>query len=336
VRDVSVSCVSDRYGRPELSTSIAVEEAALAILKRAKEALSLAIRWAGLPGVARHTFARRRIGILMYHEPAFELLDRHLSYLRRHYALVRLADVVDALHGGSWHALPTPGVVVTIDDGKRGARELLPLFERHGVVPTLYVCSQLIGTNRRFWFDVHPERETLKAIAHEQRIGRLEATGDFTLTMEFPAAQRAALSIEELAQMGASVDIQSHTRFHPVLTTCSADHCREEIAASRVEIECLTGRPCEHFCFPNGDYTERELQMVKEAGYRSARTIRTGWTGPASDPYQLKILGVDDHASVNQLAADLAGLGFLEGFLRRARFDNPAGRYRPITLDPNV
>jgi peptidoglycan/xylan/chitin deacetylase (PgdA/CDA1 family) len=309
-----------------------MEESAMRALKRAKELLSWCIRRAGLPSLARHTYARRRVAILMYHEPARDLLERHLDYLGRHYTFVTLQRVVDALHHGRWEDLPTPAVVVTVDDGRRENYELLSAFQRHGVVPTLYVCSQLIGTRRRFWFDVRPDRESLKRLSHEQRVRRLEQDGDFALTMEFPSSPATALSLEQIAQMGDAVDVQSHTRFHPVLTTCTEEHCREEVERSRAEIEELVGRRCEHFCFPNGDYSERELQMVRQAGYRSARTIRTGWIGPGSDPYQLPIVGVDDYASVNQLAADLAGLGFLEGFVRRARIGNLRGRYRPITL----
>jgi peptidoglycan/xylan/chitin deacetylase (PgdA/CDA1 family) len=304
----------------------------LALLRSAKEVLSFGMRRGGLTFVARHSYGHHRVGILMYHEPAPDLLDCHLAYLKRHYTFVTLHDVVEALHSGHWSALPTPSVVVTVDDGKRSNYELLPLFQRHEVVPTLYVCSQLIGTGRHFWFDVHPEFEALKKVPHEQRVKHLEELGMFTLTTEYPEALRSALSLAEIAEMGESVDIQSHSRFHPVLTTCSDHHCLDEIARSRGEIEELTGRSCRHFCFPNGDYTDRELQMVRAAGYRSARTIRTGWTGPRSDPYQLNILGVDDHASVNQLAADLAGLGFVEGFVRRARIGNLSGRYEPITL----
>jgi peptidoglycan/xylan/chitin deacetylase (PgdA/CDA1 family) len=308
-----------------------VETWALAILKKAKEILSVAIRGAGLPFLARHAYGRRRVAILMYHEPSPGLLQRHLAYLASRYAFVTLDDVVDALHSGRWDRLPTPSVVITVDDGKRSSYALFPLFRHYGVVPTLYVCSQLVGTNRHFWFDVHPDFEALKSLPHKQRINELEALGTFALTMEYPETQRTALSMSEIAEMGESVEIQAHTRFHPVLTTCCDEDCLDEIATSRIEIEELIRRPCMHFCYPNGDYTERELEMVRKSGYRSARTVRTGWTGPRSDPYQLKILGVDDYASVNQLAADMAGLGFLEGFIRRARLDNPRGRYRPIT-----
>lgn len=302
----------------------------MSMLKKGKEMLCFGVRWSGLPFLARHSFARNRVAVLAYHEPSAELLDKHLDYLARRYRFVTLDAMVAALDSGDWGSLPTPSVVVTVDDGKRCCYELARLFTRHGVVPTLYVCSQVVGTNRRFWFDVPTDPEALKAIAHEQRVRRLEEVDGFALTSEHP--ERAALSVAEMVEMGDAVDIQSHSRFHPVLTTCSDDLCREEIVGSRTDIEDLTGRPCSHFCFPNGDYADRELQMVKDAGYRSARTVQTGWTGPESDPHQLRILGVDDLASVNQLAADLAGFGFFEGFVRRGRPGNLSGRYRPITL----
>ena len=256
------------------------------------------------------------------------MLDRHLAYIRSRYALLALDDVVAALHSDRWDDLSTPGVVVTLDDGMRGNYALLGLFRRYGVVPTIYVCTQLVGTNRHFWTEVRPDREALKVMPHEERVRRLEEEGTFTLTVEYPAEARMALSNAEIAEMRESVDFQSHTRFHPILTTCSDEDCLDEIAGSRVEVEKLVGKRCRHFSYPNGDYTERELQLVRKSGYGSARTINVGWTGPRSDPYQLKILGVDDRASVNQLAADLAGFGFV----RRARLTNLSGRRKPITL----
>jgi peptidoglycan/xylan/chitin deacetylase (PgdA/CDA1 family) len=256
----------------------------------------------------------------MYHEPAADLLDRHLAYLARHYVFITLDDVVEALRSDRWNELPLPGVVVTIDDGKRSNYTLLPLFRRYNLTPTLFLCSQMIGTHRRFWFDILPEREPfLKRMKHEQRIGRLEEVDEFELAKEFPDGDRAALSLSEIADMADSIDIQSHTRFHPVLTTCNYQDCLTEIACSRSELESLVGRPVSHFCFPHGDYNDREVRIVQESGYRSARTVNTGWTGPRSDPYQLEVLGVDDRASINQLAADMAGQRFLESLILRMR-----------------
>lgn len=255
----------------------------------------------------------------MYHQPTPEQLLNHFEYLERHYAFITLDALVETLYANTWDALSLPGVVVTIDDGKRSNRALLPLFRRYGVTPTFYVCSQLVGTNRRYWFDVGPEREheSLKQVHHEQRAARLREIDRFSLTTEYPESQRTALSHDEIGEMADLVDIQSHSRFHPTLTTCSDEDCHREIVCSRTEIEQLVGRSVRHFSFPHGDYGPRELRLVRAAGYRSARTVRIGWTGPRSDPYQLRVLGVEDDASVDQLAADMAGLGFLESALLR-------------------
>jgi peptidoglycan/xylan/chitin deacetylase (PgdA/CDA1 family) len=67
-----------------------------------------------------------------------------------------------------------------------------------------------------------------------------------------------------------------------------------EIAGSKAEVEELTGQPCRHISFPNGDYGPRELDLIRRAGYLSARTIEPGWVEPATDPYRLKIVPMPD------------------------------------------
>ena len=70
----------------------------------------------------------------------------------------------------------------------------------------------------------------------------------------------------------------------------------------------LTGRPCVAFAYPNGRYGRRELELVKRAGFRSARTTETGWNDPGTDPFQLRVLGMPDNASLNVVAAQSTGL----------------------------
>ena len=263
-----------------------------------------------MPWLARRTYGRRGVAILVYHAPEPDLFARHLDYLSRHYTFVALDAVVEALRSGRWEEIPDRSVVLTIDDGKSEVYALRPIFERYGVVPTLFVCSQLIGTNRQFWFEVGADREALKRIPHEQRLERLQRSAGYSLTKEYPGLAPAALTVEQLRELEGLVNIGSHTRFHPILTTCSDELSREEIAQSRREIEDVTGHSCAHFCPPNGSYSERELAFVRESGYLSARTTQPGWVRPTTDPYRLPVLGIDDTASVTRLAAAMAGAGF--------------------------
>ena len=126
-----------------------------------------------------------------------------------------------------------------------------------------------------------------------------------------------------------NVDFGSHSRFHPILTTCSDDECGDEIKESSREIEELTGRSCVHFAYPNGDYGEREIDMLKRAGYVSARTIDLGWNDVNTDPFKLRVLSWRDDMSVNRLAADLSGIS---GYLGRFRRGSIAGKWHSIVL----
>jgi peptidoglycan/xylan/chitin deacetylase (PgdA/CDA1 family) len=266
------------------------------------------VRALRVDSLVRWTIARRRVSILMYHRPSPATLERHLRYLVRHYRPIPLATLVDALRDGAWNGVPERALVLTIDDGARSVAECVDVFRRYEVPVTVYVCSAITGTNRRFWFDTVFDPWQLMWLPHEERLEALSRVG-FTPTGE--AAEPSALSLEELAEVAEVAAIESHTRFHPPLTTCPPDEAEREIRESRSEIEAMTGRPCVHFCYPHGIHGEREVELARRAGYRSARTVDLGWNGPRTDPYRLRILGTSDDCSVARLAADLSGVGFL-------------------------
>jgi peptidoglycan/xylan/chitin deacetylase (PgdA/CDA1 family) len=271
--------------------------------------------------IVRATIARRRVSILMYHRPSPFVLDRHLRYLVRRYNLIQLAALVEALREGDWAALPTRALVLTFDDGAREVAKVVDVLRRYQAPATMYVCSAITDTNRRFWFEVVAHPQELVRLPQARRLEALRRVG-FTPTDEAP--KRSALSREELAGMCDVASIESHTRFHPPLTTCDDEESDLEIRLSRGEIEGLTGRPCLHLCYPHGDYGEREVELARKAGYRSARTIDVGWNGPGTDPYRLRILGTVDDASVARLAAELSGIGFLFRWRETGRFDGRA------------
>jgi peptidoglycan/xylan/chitin deacetylase (PgdA/CDA1 family) len=298
------------------------------IRRTLSEAFSWAVRWSGLAFLVRETIATRHAAILLYHDPSPTVLEAHLRYLSSRYRFIALSDLVDALHARDWSKIPEKALVVTLDDGVKGNFALLDLFVAYSVVPTIYVCTEIVGTNRHFWFLETDDATGLKSLPNSERLARLLETVAYTPDREYP--ERQALTCAEIRAMASHVDFQSHTRFHPILTTCGDDECEVEIARSRVEVENLSGSACIHFSFPNGDYAERELELVKRAGYASARTIDFGWNSVRTDPYRLKILGCSsDDESVNRLAADLTGI---TGFLGRLVRGSGRGRHRSLQL----
>ena len=282
--------------------------------KIVRELSARAFLWSGLCALTRRVLWRDKIAILLYHDPGPEALDRHLSYLGRFCEFIPLSDIDEPASG-------KPRVVITLDDGYAGNAQLLPVFIKHKVRPTIFVCSGLIGTERQFWFHHEATQrlgvEMLKRLPNEQRLARLNEHG-FTMLGE---GKRQALSDEEIAAMKPWVDFQAHTRFHPTLTCCTDAESESEITISRQEIEERIGAPCTHFAYPNGNYGPREVAYLKAAGYRTARTCDAGWNDATTDRYRLKGMPVDDNASVAWLAAKLTAIPLFARYMMGGSFN---------------
>ncbi|HLI56056.1 MAG TPA: polysaccharide deacetylase family protein, partial [Actinomycetota bacterium] len=63
---------------------------------------------------------------------------------------------------------------------------------------------------------------------------------------------------------------------HPRLTRVSVEMARQEIAASRAELEDSLGVEVSSFAYPKGDHNAVVRSLVAECGYRCAATVREG------------------------------------------------------------
>jgi peptidoglycan/xylan/chitin deacetylase (PgdA/CDA1 family) len=80
----------------------------------------------------------------------------------------------------------------------------------------------------------------------------------------------------------------SHTVSHTPLTKLSREQAMDELVNSRTEMEQQLGAKPKYFAYPTGAYNLQVEEMVKQAGYRAAFTIRYGQAGTESNPYALE------------------------------------------------
>jgi peptidoglycan/xylan/chitin deacetylase (PgdA/CDA1 family) len=80
-------------------------------------------------------------------------------------------------------------------------------------------------------------------------------------------------------------EIGSHTVTHPLLTRISPEEAYNEILDSKNMLEAQFNKSVTKFCYPRG-YANSEIQdMVKEAGYKSARSTLVGFLDQSENPY---------------------------------------------------
>jgi len=93
--------------------------------------------------------------------------------------------------------------------------------------------------------------------------------------------ERDFLTWDEVREMHRSglVYFGSHTETHRILTTLGDDEIDRELRQSkdRLVTEGVVDPTCLPFAYPNGDYNEKILNLVKKNGYSLAVTTKKGW-----------------------------------------------------------
>lgn len=274
------------------------------------------VRFSGIASVIRFLFARNKVSIVLYHNPTYSDFNRHLEYLSRKYNLISLTQLGDAIASGNMASIPKYAMVVTMDDGWKENYELMPLFIKYGFRPTIFLASHIVGTDRHYWWTHCPDKvvDDLKILPETQRLAILREKYGFERQKEYPG-DRQALSFDEIGRMTEFVDFGMHTCYHPILPKCTDEEKRNEILPCREKVEEILGHTVSSFAYPNGDYDDDCIKILKEAKVKLARSIDAGWNTHLSDPYRLKVTGVSDNASLTKLIAELTGISMYIQYL---------------------
>jgi peptidoglycan/xylan/chitin deacetylase (PgdA/CDA1 family) len=144
----------------------------------------------------------------------------------------------------------------------------------------------------------------------EERLQWLaELLGSPEVSPDHPVASMDWDEVEALARTGL-VHFGSHTHTHPILSRCSLEEQRHELARSR-DVLRARGLSADLFAYPNGlatDFTPQTQGLLRELGYRCAVTMVPGLNRADTDPFALRRIGVGDGVSSRQFALRLAGL----------------------------
>jgi len=266
------------------------------------------VRFSGAALIARHTIQAGRVTVVAYHDPDPDTFEQHMALLSRLYSIISLDTLTGAMREGDFTKLPKRPLLVTLDDGWASNARLLPTFAQRRIRPTVFITTSIVGTDRHFWWTHVPdarERERLKTLPSGERLRALEAVG-YSPQTEYP--DRAALSLDEVAEMAPHVDFGAHTRSHPILPRCDADEAEREILGSADDVERMTGRRASAFAYPNGDHSPRDVDLVRRAGCDCAFTVEPGYVTAASDPYLLSRVFINERAGTTEVISAASGV----------------------------
>lgn len=147
---------------------------------------------------------------------------------------------------------------ITFDDGYRNVYlNALPVLHELGFTATNYFVSRQVGGSNEWDRSIGiPESECMNA----EELRRWSAFGN---------------------------EVGAHTLDHVPLTQIPEAEAYRQIADCRRELEDLSGGSVSAFCYPYGNFDMRVRDMVEEAGYSTATTIRKARVTPSDDPFLL-------------------------------------------------
>jgi peptidoglycan/xylan/chitin deacetylase (PgdA/CDA1 family) len=264
------------------------------------------IRFTGLPLLFRELVQRHKVTILMFHDVRAEQAALAFPWLKKHYHLIGLQEYLDAVQKGK--RLPTKALILTFDDGHAGNYNLFPIIKEHQIPLTIFLCSEIVGTHRHFWFkhskEMKANHQHLKKIPNTERLEVLKSIG-YEQTKEYDDTQ--ALTHEQIEEMREWVDFQSHTCFHPCLPQCDDETAQAEIALSKQHLERDYSFTINTISYPNGDYSDRDIRLAREAGYICGITVDYGFNDLHTDLFRLKRIPVNDARTMDELIVKSSG-----------------------------
>uniref|UniRef100_C6DZW4 Polysaccharide deacetylase n=1 Tax=Geobacter sp. (strain M21) TaxID=443144 RepID=C6DZW4_GEOSM len=212
-----------------------------------------------------------------------------LEFLREHYRVVSLSDVVAAVEGK--RALPERAALITFDDGIRNNFSVaFPHLVELGLPASIFLTVDLVGSRDMLWFD-----ELYLLMQEGMRLGiQLDLMGEaangcyrnrdlwqaYQLCVESVKHAGAAtrdsfierlrsqvpldkgpwledfglLDWEEVDEMRRSglISFGVHTATHRILSELQEHELVAEVAQAREKMISRTGEDVTSFCYPNG------------------------------------------------------------------------------------
>ncbi len=254
-------------------------------------------------------------------EPDAQQFDWIVRFISRSYQVLPLAEAADRL---ARRSLPTAAAAITFDDGYAdNVQVAVPVLRRYGVTATFFIATAYLDGGRMWNDDVIEAARVFPAgFADLNAMGLgVYELGDVSsrlrcyeavlpqikylepsrreriaraMARQAGVADRSDLMMtsDQLKSLAAAgMDVGGHTMTHPILQRVDEAVAKREIVEGRGKLESLLGAPPCVFAYPNGapgrDYSERHVEMVRQAGYTAAVSTSPEIAGPGADLFQL-------------------------------------------------
>ena len=271
---------------------------------------------------------------------------RQLEFLVRHYDVVSLDQALAYRQSRPASTHPRV-VITFDDGDRGNATVLLPLIEAFKVPVTIYIATRQIAESKSYWFDriinalqtnqvvtvnlrayglrtyqinrVRGEKnwhqiscllEDLKSLTPDVREAAVEtALGSLSAAVRGRDSQIEPMSVSQVKALATSpyITIGAHSHCHNILPQLGPAEIEQSIRLSKSLLENWTGRPIDHFAYPDGVYNDTVCEIVRRAGFRSAVITEPTLWRDGDSSFSIPRIGVGRYDSLERFKLNLIG-----------------------------
>jgi peptidoglycan/xylan/chitin deacetylase (PgdA/CDA1 family) len=269
-----------------------------------------------------------------------ESFEKHVKYLSTKYEILsidKLAEYVQLKKRP-----PRTAAILTFDDGYRDFfLYAYPILERYKLPATIFLVSGYVGSEDLFWWDKVSHAIFQTSITHLdlEGVGKYQIRNQLqksvanksivTILRESPENRRNTLarklldicqvdtnglgrkvhlSWNEIKEMdGKGIEFGAHSVNHPRLPDLSLERANDEIVGSKHALEDNLGKEVAAFCYPYGFYNSEVINLVKQAGFRSAVTDQMPYRMVSVEDNMYCLQRIPGVQNLNKLKAMLCG-----------------------------
>ncbi len=253
-----------------------------------------------------------------FHNPSKRLFSFIVKwFIRNHFKIISPDELNEYIKKDS--VLTDSCVIFTVDDGwKENKKNIVDVATKYKIPVTIFITVSPVINGGGFWWSyihkanksdyIHYTVDDLKKIENNNR---LKIVDEIKKVVKI---EREALTINDLIEISKNqyVTIGSHTLNHPILTKCSNEISFNEINESKRWIEAIINKPVYFFAYPNGNYSNREIENLIESGYKLAFTTQPEYLNMESrnSPYTIPRFDVLENVSYLENLCRATGIWF--------------------------
>ncbi|PTX42620.1 peptidoglycan/xylan/chitin deacetylase (PgdA/CDA1 family) [Christiangramia gaetbulicola] len=256
-----------------------------------------------------------RLRVLAYHTVVnTEIFESQLQFLRKNYNIIDLAYLESHLFNGK--ELPENAILLTFDDGDYSVLEFgMPLLKKYGIPSVLFIITDLIETNKSFWWNraytfyknsrfsdeqIGKKISELKDLPNNMRIEELD---------KMPEVFTRQLTVRDLKELESSgMVICNHTHTHPILNKCSKGDVKLEVSRAMDMLESWGFQHNQIFAYPNGNFNSRAEKILKHKGISTAFLFDHKINVENINPMRISRIRVDSDTEIDEFQVKVSGL----------------------------